>query len=339
MTSASLDRLLAILLLGSAATGLLTLRAGSPGEAWVFVVHSLAGGVLLVAVGAKLVRSVPRAVRAGRRRRLALGALLTALTLGSIVAGFASVASGSLIVIGPWTLVTWHVVAGIGLAAILALHLLPRRWRLLRPGRAWVVGRPGGPGLSRRGFLVASLFGVAGTALWAGANALDQAVGGVRRFTGSRWLPAGGIPPATTFFGEGPPAVDPAAWRVRVHGAGRSPATYDLTGLAALGVERRTAVLDCTSGWAIETDWEGVALGRLLAVAEAVPMARRVLVRSATGWTASLGLEEAAGCLLATAVAGAPLPLANGSPVRLVVPGRRGLDWVKWVDEIEVRTD
>jgi len=67
--------------------------------------------------------------------------------------------------------------------------------------------------------------------------------------------------------------------------------------------------------------------------------AGRVLVKSATGWTASLGLAEAADCLLATAVAGVPLPLGNGFPVRLVVPGRRGLDWVKWVTEVEVRTD
>jgi DMSO/TMAO reductase YedYZ molybdopterin-dependent catalytic subunit len=30
------------------------------------------------------------------------------------------------------------------------------------------------------------------------------------------------------------------------------------------------------------------------------------------------------------------LPAANGAPCRLVVPGRRGLDWVKWVSEIQV---
>jgi len=161
----------------------------------------------------------------------------------------------------------------------------------------------------------------------------------VRRFTGSRWLAAGGIPPATTFLGEGPPAVDRAAWRIRLHGAVRFPATYDLAALQALGTERRTAVLDCTSGWAMESDWDGIGLGRLLAFAEPSPAARRVIVRSATGWAASIGLAEAADCLLATAVAGASLPLGNGAPVRLVVPGRRGLDWVKWVSEIQVMTD
>jgi DMSO/TMAO reductase YedYZ molybdopterin-dependent catalytic subunit len=61
-----------------------------------------------------------------------------------------------------------------------------------------------------------------------------------------------------------------------------------------------------------------------------------VTVRSATGWAAVLPLEEARRCLLAIGVAGEDLPLGNGAPLRLVVPDRRGLDWVKWVDRIEV---
>ena len=50
------------------ATGLLTIRAGAPAEAWVFVAHALVGGVLFAAVVAKVWRSVPRAIRAGARR-------------------------------------------------------------------------------------------------------------------------------------------------------------------------------------------------------------------------------------------------------------------------------
>jgi DMSO/TMAO reductase YedYZ molybdopterin-dependent catalytic subunit len=61
-----------------------------------------------------------------------------------------------------------------------------------------------------------------------------------------------------------------------------------------------------------------------------------VTIRSATGWTASIPLADAAACLLATDVAGEPLPLANGAPVRLVAPNRRGLEWVKWVREVVV---
>ena len=55
-----------------------------------------------------------------------------------------------------------------------------------------------------------------------------------------------------------------------------------------------------------------------------------------TGWSVSLERHELDGALLATDVAGAALPAANGAPCRLIAPDRRGLDWVKWVAEIEV---
>lgn len=334
MSSASLNRLLGVLLAAAAISGALTLRSGSPDLAWVFVSHALIGGLLLAVVAAKLRSSVPRAVRTQRSGRLALGALVSVLALASILAGFAWVAGGRLVVVGPWTLVTWHVVSGIGLGVVFVVHLLPRRWRLLVPS-------PNAPAraarrLSRRSFLAGSALGVFGAGLWAGAEALDRAFGGARRFTGSRWLPRGGIPPATTFLGEGTPAIDTGAWRLTVRGAVARPLTLDLAALHALGLERRAVVLDCTSGWAHETDWDGVPLGRLLDAAGVAASGGPVVVRAMTGWGASLGLDEARGCLLATGVAGQPLPAANGAPARLVVPNRRGLDWVKWVSEIEV---
>jgi len=61
-----------------------------------------------------------------------------------------------------------------------------------------------------------------------------------------------------------------------------------------------------------------------------------VNVRSVTGWMVPLEPDEIATAILATHVAGEPLPAANGAPLRLVVPGRRGLDWVKWITEIQV---
>ncbi len=50
----------------------------------------------------------------------------------------------------------------------------------------------------------------------------------------------------------------------------------------------------------------------------------------------SLERDELDDAILATHVAGAPLPAANGAPCRLVAPDRRGLDWIKWVNAIEV---
>lgn len=74
----------------------------------------------------------------------------------------------------------------------------------------------------------------------------------------------------------------------------------------------------------------------VLALAAPTATARLVTIRSVTGWYARMRLDEARGATLATAVAGMPLPAGNGAPCRLVAPDRRGLEWVKWVDEIEV---
>ena len=172
---------------------------------------------------------------------------------------------------------------------------------------------------------------IAGIGGWSTAALLESLRGGGRRFTGSRSLPAGTIPPATTFFGEPAPPIDVAGWRLRV-----GSASLSLAELQDLGETDLTVVLDCTSGWAVETAWRGVPLAAVIGAAGLASAARSVVVRSATGWSASLPIEEARGCLLAWGVAGVALPTANGAPLRLVVPGRRGLDWVKWVTEVEV---
>jgi DMSO/TMAO reductase YedYZ molybdopterin-dependent catalytic subunit len=330
MSSAALDRLLAGLIAAQVVTGLLSLRAGVPATAPLFWLHGLLGGALLVAAVEKLRRSVGPALRRRRWGRLALGALLTLLVAAALTGGFAWVAAGRILSIGPWTILTLHVWAGLAVIPIVALHLLPRRWRLLRP-------RPTGPArISRRTALGIGAVTVLGAAAWATANLLDRVQGGVRRFTGSRWLPDGGIPPPTTFYGEPTPPLDAAAWRLRVGGRVTTPLTLDLAQLAALGEAEREAVLDCTSGWVMRTRWRGTPLRAVLDAAGAGPAATRVSVRSVTGWMVRLSPEELDEAMLATHVAGEPLPAANGSPVRLVAPGRRGLDWIKWVESIDV---
>lgn len=334
MTTVTLDRLLAVLVLALVTTGLLSLRAGSPPTAPLFVTHAILAGALLATVAVKLWRSVPRAVRARHWGRLALASLVTLLTVAALAGGFAWAASGRLLSIGPWTVLTLHIWAGLVLVPIVGVHLMPRRWLVLRPTAKRT--RQGQRRLSRRAFLASGIIAAVSVAGWGGAALVERLAGGARRFTGSRWLARGGVPPVTTFFGEGTPAIDPDGWRLRVHGRVARPATYSLGELASLGETDLAAVLDCTSGWVIETDWRGVMLGRVLDAAEPASGANEVTVRSVTGWYARLPMDEAARALLATRVAGEPLPAGNGAPCRLVAPDRRGLEWVKWVTEVEV---
>jgi hypothetical protein len=334
MSAAAVDRLLAALVAALVATGLLTLRAGTPPSGWLFVLHGLLGGALLVALAVKLGRSVPRALNGRRWGRLSLSLLLAGGALAAVLGGFAWAAAGNPIGLGPWTLITLHAAVGLALLPVLAVHLWPRRWALLRPG-------PGTRGavarlISRRTFLAGGGLVLGSLAIWGSVQLVDRLRGGTRRFTGSRWLAPGGIPPPTTFFGEPVPSIDPTAWRLTVDGRVKRPRAYGLADLSALGEKDLAAVLDCTGGWAMETSWSGVPLSRLLELAGPTPGAARVEIRSVTGWGAVLPLEEARRAFLATGVAGGPLPLANGAPCRLVAPERRGLDWVKWVEAIEV---
>jgi DMSO/TMAO reductase YedYZ molybdopterin-dependent catalytic subunit len=61
-----------------------------------------------------------------------------------------------------------------------------------------------------------------------------------------------------------------------------------------------------------------------------------VAVVSVTGHRWWFPLDEARGMLLGTHVGGEPLAPAHGYPVRLVAPGRRGFQWVKWVGRLDV---
>ena len=60
-----------------------------------------------------------------------------------------------------------------------------------------------------------------------------------------------------------------------------------------------------------------------------------VLVSSHTGYSRRFDVADLPQLLLATELDGRDLPSANGGPARLVVPGRRGFWWVKWVSSIE----
>src|SRR5260221_619709 len=49
-------------------------------------------------------------------------------------------------------------------------------------------------------------------------------------------------------------------------------------------------------------------------------------------------LEEARAALLATHAGEEPLSYEHGFPLRLVAPGHRGFEWVKWITRVEVLT-
>ena len=132
--------------------------------------------------------------------------------------------------------------------------------------------------------------------------------------------------PATSWLFDEVPTIDAQSWRLTVTAGGVSR-DWSLADLGRWD-DRLTAVLDCTGGWWTQQEWSGVRVARLL------PPGTRgsVKVTSATGYSRRLPLTP--DLRLATAGGGVPLSAGHGSPARLVVPGRRGYHWVKWVASI-----
>ena len=318
------------------ATGLLGLVTGRPGGWWVFAVHGATGLALVVLVGWKL-RRVRRRLAPGRwDRRVAASAALAILTLAALATGVYWVSGGTFRVLA-WNGLVVHMVFGVAVAALLVVHLT-YRWR-----------RPARTDLDRRAAVTyAGLVAVAAVT-WAGQRTLNRVLelAAPRRFTGSREEDSlsGNAFPTTSWVADDPDPVDPETWTLRVGGRVSSPfeagyeelATDEADGGGRDDVPATRALLDCTSGWYSVQDWRGVRVGDLLDRAGADPDAEWVRFTSVTGYRWSLPVDEARDTLLATHVGAEPLSHGHGFPLRLVAPGRRGFQWVKWVESVEVR--
>jgi DMSO/TMAO reductase YedYZ molybdopterin-dependent catalytic subunit len=68
------------------------------------------------------------------------------------------------------------------------------------------------------------------------------------------------------------------------------------------------------------------------------PTTDSITIRATTGYQRRFTLKEANRYLLALDVAGTPLSHGLGFPLRLVAPDKRGVEWVKWITEIEANT-
>ncbi|MFG3598974.1 molybdopterin-dependent oxidoreductase [Micromonospora chersina] len=141
------------------------------------------------------------------------------------------------------------------------------------------------------------------------------------------------------------PQVDPATWRLRIHGRVRNPIELNFEDLLARPMVERYVTLACVSnevgGDLIgNARWLGVPIRELLDEAQPEEGADQVVGRSVDGWTCGTPtavLRDGRDALLAVGMNGEPLPVEHGFPVRMVVPGLYGyVSACKWVTELEL---
>ncbi|WP_028050312.1 molybdopterin-dependent oxidoreductase [Cellulomonas sp. URHD0024] len=231
-------------------------------------------------------------------------------------------------------------------------------------------GSAGKASLERRQFLQASLVaGAAGTvALFLGrtfganARAAQASRGGVvipKATTTAAPVPAGvdigvegvepWLTPADEFYRIDTalvvPTVDPATWKLRIHGLVEQEVTLTWDELIASDLVEAYVTLACVSnpvgGTLISNQkWLGLPIKGLLEKARPTGDADMVLSTSVDGFTAGTPLEvlmDGRDALLAIAMDGEPLPFEHGFPVRMVVPGLYGyVSATKWVKDLEV---
>jgi DMSO/TMAO reductase YedYZ molybdopterin-dependent catalytic subunit len=178
------------------------------------------------------------------------------------------------------------------------------------------------------------------------------------------------ITPADQFYvrwhwSDIPTSIDTAGYRLAVAGHVASPLALPLAALLRLPRVEVVAVNQCSGnsrgyfqprvpgaqwghGAMGNARWSGVRLRDVLDMAGVRPGAvvvrfggrDKALLPDAPSYEKALGIDHARDgeVMIAFAMNGAPLPMLNGFPLRLVVPGWFSTYWVKALDRIEVLT-
>ncbi|SFS04607.1 molybdopterin-dependent oxidoreductase [Sphingomonas jatrophae] len=135
-------------------------------------------------------------------------------------------------------------------------------------------------------------------------------------------------------------------WRVRIDGLVTRPLSVSLDEMRRL--PRRTQITrhDCVEGWSAIGQWTGVPLRILLDMVGVQSAARYIVFHcadrfGATPYYESVDMIDARHpqTILAYALNGAALPVANGAPLRVRIERQLGYKSAKYIERIEAVAD
>jgi DMSO/TMAO reductase YedYZ molybdopterin-dependent catalytic subunit len=136
-----------------------------------------------------------------------------------------------------------------------------------------------------------------------------------------------------------------AEWKLIVDGLVAKPLVLTLAELRAMASRTQITRHDCVEGWSAIGQWTGVPLSAVLRLAGPRAAARYVVFHCADPMDAdgskyyeSIDFDDAlhAQTILAYELNGAPLPIANGAPLRIRIERQLGYKMAKYIMRIEV---
>lgn len=134
-----------------------------------------------------------------------------------------------------------------------------------------------------------------------------------------------------------------ANWRLHVRGLVATPLQLSLPELRAMPARTQITRHDCVEGWSCIGQWRGVPLAHVLRLAGVQPTARFVVFRCMDSlgggkYYESCRLVDAfhPQSILAYELNDAPLPIANGAPLRLRLERKLGYKQAKYLEAIEL---
>ena len=131
-------------------------------------------------------------------------------------------------------------------------------------------------------------------------------------------------------------------WKVRVTGLVAAPLSLSLADIRAMPQRTQITRHDCVEGWSAIGQWTGPQLGRILAAAGVRDSARYIVFRCADRIGGDLYYESCdmidalhPQTIMAWALNGKLLSIANGAPLRLRIERQLGYKHAKYVNAIE----
>jgi DMSO/TMAO reductase YedYZ molybdopterin-dependent catalytic subunit len=136
-----------------------------------------------------------------------------------------------------------------------------------------------------------------------------------------------------------PPEVNTATYTLLVDGLVDTPLALSYDSLLEYPAVSETVLLICPGVFVNNAEWTGIAMKSLLTEAGIKSDASEVVFHAMDGYLLTFPLQEVRkdGVFLAYAVNGQVLPKEHGFPIRLVMKGKYGSDWEKWVNRVEIK--